>query len=49
MVGCKLKRIMDLEFDFDHGACGTYNVQNEEKVMLCFEGLDMRCDWLVYQ
>ena len=36
VIGCKLERIMDLEFDFDSGACGTYNIQNEEKVMLCF-------------
>ena len=49
VVGCKLERIMDLEFDFDDGACGTYNIRNEEKVMLCF-GIynDQRCDWWVY-
>ena len=40
---------MDLEFDFDRGACGTYNIQNEEKVMLCFGTYESknykRCDW----
>ena len=49
VIGCKLERIMDLEFDFDSGACGTYNIQNEEKVMLCFGwSNDKRCDWWVY-
>ena len=37
---------MDLKFNFDHGACGAYNIQNKEKVMLCFgDNPYKKCDW----
>ena len=48
VVDCKLERIMDLgwKFSFKRVACGTYNIQNEEKVMLCFEkDFAKRCVW----
>ena len=50
MVGCELKRVMDLEINFWAGTCGTYIVQNEEKVLLCFSDYRgargaKRCDW----
>ena len=51
IVGCKLERVRDLEFDLFEGACDTYNIQNEEKVMLCFGlvpnflSVPKRCDW----
>ena len=53
MVGCELKRVMDLEINFRAGTCGTYIVQNEEKVLLCFGDYRgargaKRCDWWVY-
>ena len=33
--GCELTRIGDLGFEFDGGACGTFNFP-EERIMLCF-------------
>ena len=50
VIGCRLERIMELDFDFGYSeACATYNIQNEEKVMLCFASdSEKRCDWWVY-
>ena len=39
-MDCELKRIDDLPYDFELGACGTFlfedRVFTEERVMLCF-------------
>jgi len=39
---CRLKRVGDLPFDFEYGACGTYEVSSEERVMLCFDMNEQR-------
>ena len=39
---CRLKRVGDLPFDFTYGACGTYDVSSEERVMLCFDMNEQR-------
>ena len=39
---CRLKRVGDLSFDFTYGACGTYDVSSEERVMLCFDMNEQR-------
>ena len=40
IMDCELKRIDDLPYDFELGACGTFlfedRVFTEERVMLCF-------------
>ena len=47
MVGCELKRIGDLNYEFRKGACGTYNFP-EERVMLCFsDKYRSKCERLV--
>ena len=35
IVGCRFERQTDLNFDFEEGACNTFN-QPDEKVLLCF-------------
>ena len=35
IVGCELKRIGNLSYEFYEGACGTYNYP-EERILLCF-------------
>jgi len=35
VVGCGLKRIGDLNYDFSVGACGTY-LFPQERILLCF-------------
>ena len=35
VIGCELKRIGDLSYDFAYGACGTYSIP-EERIFLCF-------------
>ena len=35
VIGCELKRIGDLSYEFYRGACGTFNFP-EERIMLCF-------------
>ena len=35
IVGCELKRIGDLNYEFYEGTCGTYNFP-EERILLCF-------------
>ena len=35
LVGCELKRIGDLSYEFCKGACGTYSLP-EERIFLCF-------------
>ena len=36
IVGCKLERQTDLNFDFQSGACNTFN-QPDQNVLLCFD------------
>ena len=44
IIGCGLKRIGDLNYDFYLGACGTY-LFPEERVMLCFgDSYKTRCE-----
>lgn len=44
IVGCELKRIGDLNYDFYAGACGTYNFP-DERILLCFsEGNRVKCE-----
>ena len=35
VIGCGLKRIGDLNYDFQYGACGTFSFP-QERIMLCF-------------
>ena len=35
VVGCGLKRIGDLSYEFYRGACGTFSFP-QERIMLCF-------------
>ena len=42
IIDCGLKRVGDLPFEFRHGACGTFNVFSEERVMLCFDYHEQR-------
>ena len=35
VVGCELKRIGELSYEFYQGACGTYSLP-EERILLCF-------------
>ena len=35
VIGCELKRVGVLNYDFAVGACGTFNFP-EERIMLCF-------------
>ena len=37
--GCQLNRVGDLPFDFDAGACGTFNFNffPVETILLCFD------------
>ena len=49
IVGCELKRIGDLNYDFYWGACGTYKFP-EERVMLCFSYYSKsKCERLVFR
>ena len=41
VVGCALKRIGDLSFEFYRGACGTFMFP-QERILLCFAGSDKR-------
>ena len=44
VIGCELKRIGDLSYEFDRGACGTFKFP-EERVMLCFsEAYRSKCE-----
>ena len=46
VVGCSLKRQSSLEFDFRYGACGTYQLQYKEKILLCFDYYGQKsCHW----
>ena len=48
IVGCELKRIGDLNYEFYRGACGTYNFP-QERVVLCFsESFRSKCERLVF-
>ena len=41
---CRLKRVGDLPFEFVYGACGTFDVSSEQRVMLCFDmGEQRKC------
>ena len=43
IVGCQMKRQLDLPFDFHAGSCTTSNGQ-DEKVLMCFpEGALKKC------
>ena len=45
IVDCRLKRIGDLNYSFDFGACGTF-LFPEERIMFCFGGTHKsKCDW----
>ena len=46
VVGCSLKRQSSLGFDFQSGACGTYQLQYKEKILLCF-GYDPYKDTMI--
>ena len=35
VIGCELKRIGDLNYDFKFGTCATYNFPTE-RILLCF-------------
>ena len=35
VIGCGLKRIGDLSYNFYHGTCATYNFPME-RILLCF-------------
>ena len=35
--GCNIKRVGSLEFDFNYGACNTYQF-DVEKILFCFGG-----------
>ena len=49
VVGCGLKRIGDLSYDFRLGACGTYRFP-EERILLCFsEAHKTKCERYVFQ
>ena len=39
--GCNIKRIGNLEFDFNYGACNTYQF-DVEKILFCFGGYPYR-------
>ena len=41
IVGCRLERQTDLNFDFYVGACNTFN-QSEPKILLCFDWSNTR-------
>ena len=40
--GCTLKRIGDLPYELQSGACGTFVFDGDERVMLCFSKSDKR-------
>ena len=42
IIDCGLKRVGDLPFEFRHGACGTFDIFSEERVMLCFDFHEQR-------
>ena len=44
VIGCGLKRIGDLSYEFLRGACGTYKFP-QERILLCFsESYKMKCE-----
>ena len=37
---CSLKRIGELDFEFENGACNTFDRNDKEEVYLCFSSTD---------
>ena len=36
VTDCGISRLGDLEFDFDSGSCGTFNIKDKPIILLCF-------------
>ena len=46
IIDCQLTSQGELDFDFDYGACNTFNLEEKETALLCFDQTNSQiCHW----
>ena len=46
IIDCQLTSQGELDFDFDYGACNTFNMEENETALLCFDQTNSQiCHW----